>query len=160
MLAKQYNRSYDLKTIITRAFNHEGLRRGDVFVTSAFAKQLVEIERNKRSVLLVGNLDAIRDFTDVRDVVKAYWLLANKGHYGEVYNICSGVGITMKELLDKFISISDAQNYVIRVDETKLRPSDVPVLVGNCDRLKALGWEREISLDQMIKDILEYWRNK
>ncbi len=160
MLGQQYNRSYELKTVISRAHNHEGPRRGDVFVTSAFAKQLVDIERNKRSVLLVGNLDAIRDFTDVRDVVKAYWLLANKGKYGEVYNVSSGVGITMKELLDKFIQISEAQNYVIRVDENKLRPSDVPVLVGNCDKLKSLGWEREISLEQMIKDILNYWRSK
>ena len=162
LLAQQYHKSYKLRVVISRAFNHEGPRRGEVFVTSDFAKQIVEIERGKRTILLVGNLDAIRDFTDVRDVVKGYWLLANKSVYGTPYNICSGAGTSIRELLRIFVNNAniDDKEYIVREDADKMRPSDVPVLVGNCKLIIDLGWRPTIPLEQTVKDILDYWRNK
>ena len=162
LLAQQYYRSYGLHTRISRAFNHEGPRRGKVFVTSDFASQIVEIEKGLRTVLLVGNLDSIRDFTDVRDVVKAYWLLVQKGKDGEPYNISSGIGITMHKLLKMFVDLSEIQykEYVVKVGESKMRPSDVPTLIGYSSKIRELGWKPEIPLEKTIEDILSYWMNK
>ena len=163
LLAQQYCRSYGLRTRISRAFNHEGPRRGEVFVTSDFARQIIDIERGVKDTIKVGNLEAIRDFTDVRDVVKAYWLLVNKGENGIPYNIASGEGISIKELLSMFIKFSnivDKVNLNIEGDINKMRPSDVPVLIGDSWLIHQLGWCPEITLEQTVKDILDYWRNK
>ncbi|MEZ5331762.1 MAG: GDP-mannose 4,6-dehydratase [Thermoanaerobaculia bacterium] len=159
MLAYQYFRSYGLKSIRTRGFNHTGPRRGDVFVTSNFAKQIARIEAGlQEPVIEVGNLDAVRDFTDVRDMVRAYWLATEKATPGEVYNIASGVGITIQELLDRLLSHSTAE-VEVRVDPERLRPSDVEVLVGDASKFRAeTGWEPRIPLDRTLVDILEYWR--
>ncbi|MEO0098690.1 MAG: GDP-mannose 4,6-dehydratase, partial [candidate division WOR-3 bacterium] len=107
LLGYQYFMSYGIKVVRTRAFNHEGPRRGEVFVTSNFCKQIAEIEKGKREpVVYVGNLEAVRDFTDVRDTVRAYYLVLLKGKPGEVYNICSGKGYKIKEILDIILSLS------------------------------------------------------
>ena len=160
-LGYQYHQSYGLKVIRTRGFNHTGPRRGDVFVTSNFAKQIAEIEAGiNPPVIRVGNLDAVRDFTDVRDMVRAYWLAVNKAKPGEVYNIASGNGITIRELLDRLLALSSAE-VTIETDPERLRPSDVEILVGDASKFKAdTGWEPQIPFEQTLSDILAYWREQ
>lgn len=162
MLSYQYNRSYGLKIVITRAFNHTGPRRGDVFVTSNFCKQVAEIEKGKRSpVIKVGNLEARRDFTDVRDVVKAYWLALQKCEFGQVYNICSGNAIKIKELLDMIVKMSTYKDIKVEQDPDRMRPSDVTVLQGDCSKFKEkTGWKPEIPFEKTVEDLLNYWRER
>ena len=162
MLAYQYYQSYGLKTIITRAFNHTGPRRGEIFVCSNFAKQIAEIEINKKAPIIhVGNLETYRDFTDVRDMVRAYWLATDFCNYAEPYNICSGETHKIKDILIKLLFFSTNKNIKIKEDETKLRPSDVPLLYGdNTKFVRATDWKPEIDFDQTLKDILKYWRMK
>jgi len=160
-LGYQYYKSYNMNIIRTRAFNHTGPRRGEVFASSNFAKQIVEIEKNKREpVVFVGNLDARRDFTDVRDVVRAYWLATEKCLPGEVYNISSGKALSIKEMLDLLLKISKVK-VEIKQDSARMRPSDVSVLLGdNTKFCKQTGWKPEIPFEQTLKDLLEYWRGK
>jgi len=161
LLGYQYFKSYGLKIVRTRAFNHTGPRRGEVFVTSNFAKQIVEIEQGKRPpIIFVGNLNAVRDFLDVRDVVRGYVLTLQKGTPGEVYNIASGKGVKIRELLDKLVALSKV-DLKIEQDPERLRPSDVELLVGSVEKFnKATGWKPEIPLDKTLKDLLDYWREK
>jgi GDP-4-dehydro-6-deoxy-D-mannose reductase len=158
-LGYQYFKSYGMKIVRTRAFNHTGPRRGEVFVTSTFARQLIEIEQGRREpVLHVGNLDAVRDFTDVRDVVRAYALALDKGTPGEVYNIASGSGIKIKDLLGKLVALTKVE-IKIEQDPSRLRPSDVQLLTGSSEKFrKATGWKPEIPFDQTLKDLMDYWR--
>ncbi len=160
-LGYQYFKSYGLKIIRTRAFNHTGPRRGAVFATSNFAKQIVEIEKGKReSVIYVGNLDAVRDFSDVRDVARAYALALEKGTPGEVYNISSGKGLKIKDMLDILIASSNV-DLKIEKDPTRLRPSDVELLIGSSEKFqKETGWKPEIPFDKTLKDLLDYWRER
>jgi GDP-4-dehydro-6-deoxy-D-mannose reductase len=159
-LGYQYFKSYGLKIIRTRAFNHEGPRRGKEFVTSSFAKQIVEIEKGLREpMIFVGNLSPKRDFTDVRDVVKAYYLAVKKGEYGEVYNICSGKAWSIREVLEYMLSLSKVKHINIKEDKKKVRVFDVPVLVGeNSKFVKRTGWKPKIDFKKTLSDILEYWR--
>jgi GDP-4-dehydro-6-deoxy-D-mannose reductase len=161
LLAFQYHKSYAVRTVRTRGFNHTGPRRGDVFVTSSFAKQIAEIEQKKRPpVVHVGNLEAKRDFTDVRDMVRAYWLSLEKGVEGEVYNIGSGQAYSMQEVLDLLMSLSRSKMEV-KVDPARLRPSDVPVLLSDSSKFRALtGWRPMIPFKQTILDLLNYWRER
>jgi len=162
MLAYQYFRSYGLPCIRVRAFNHDGPRRGEVFVTSAFARQVAEIEEGLREpVISVGNLKARRDYTDVRDMVRGYWLLAHKGMPGEVYNLCSGKSHAIQEILDFFITHSTVKNIRVIEDPARLRPSDLPNLFGTAEKArKETGWQPEISFQQTLQDVLDYWREK
>ena len=161
LLAYQYFRSYGMKTIRTRGFNHTGPRRGEVFVTSNFAKQIASIEAGlKEPIIRVGNLDAQRDFTDVRDMVRAYWLAVTKATPGEVYNLASGKAVTIRELLDRLLALSDTE-VDVQVDPERLRPSDVEILLGDFSKFRSdTGWEPTIPLDQTLKDTLDYWRQK
>lgn len=158
-LGYQYFKSYGLKVVRTRGFNHTGPRRGQVFVTSNFARQIACIEAGEAEpVIRVGNLDAVRDFTDVRDMVRGYWLALEKGTPGEAYNLASGVGIPIRELLDRLLALSHVEVRV-EVDPERLRPSDVEILVGDASKFHAdTGWEPRIPLDQTLRDILDYWR--
>ncbi len=158
-LAYQYFMSYGLKAIRTRGFNHTGPRRGQVFVTSNFCSQVAAIELGlQEPVIRVGNLDAIRDFTDVRDMVRAYWLAVTKGKPGEVYNIASGHGIAIREVLDKIIRMAEVE-VRIETDPDRLRPSDVEILIGDSSKFRAdTGWEPRIPFDQTVRDLLDYWR--
>jgi GDP-4-dehydro-6-deoxy-D-mannose reductase len=160
-LGYQYFQSYGIKAIRTRGFNHEGPRRGEVFVMSNFAKQVASIEAGlAEPVIRVGNLDAIRDFTDVRDMVRAYWLCVQKGTPGEVYNIASGVGITIREMLQRIVDRAQVE-VRIETDPTRLRPSDVEVLIGDASKFRAAtGWEPRIPLDRTLADTLDYWRER
>lgn len=159
LLAYQYYRSYGLRTVRTRGFNHTGPRRGEVFVTSSLAKQIAEIEKGKReAVIRVGNLEAKRDFTDVRDIVRAYWLALEKGKEGEVYNIGSGRAYAIREVLEMLLSLSRVK-VKVEVDPARLRPSDVPILLADCSKFKELtGWEPEIPFEKTLEDLLDYWR--
>jgi GDP-4-dehydro-6-deoxy-D-mannose reductase len=161
MLAYQYWMSYRLHVVRTRGFNHTGPRRGEVFVTSNFARQVAEIEKGLREpVIQVGNLEALRDFTDVRDMVRAYWLALEHGEPGEVYNIASGRGYTIRQVLDTLLELAQVK-VEVREDPARLRPSDVQVLVGDSSRLRRLtGWEPTIPFEVTLKDILEYWRQR
>lgn len=161
LLGWQYFRSYGLKIIRTRGFNHTGPRRGEVFMTSSFAKQIAEIEAGKRRAIIhVGNLTAQRDFTDVRDMVRAYWLATEKCRPGEVYNICTGKSFSAREVLEILLSLSDV-NVKIKKDMKRMRPSDVPILRGDSTKFrKATGWKPEIPFHKTLKDLLNYWRDK
>jgi GDP-4-dehydro-6-deoxy-D-mannose reductase len=160
-LGYQYFQSFGLKVIRTRGFNHTGPRRGQVFVTSNFSHQVASIEAGlQEPVIRVGNLDAVRDFTDVRDMVRAYWLAVTKGKPGEVYNIATGEGITIHALLDKILALSRVE-VKIEVDPERLRPSDVEVLIGDSSKFRAdTGWEPRIPFDQTVADLLDYWRGQ
>lgn len=161
LLAYQYHQSYGIHVVRTRAFNHEGPRRGEVFVTSNFAKQIAEIELGLRPPFLRhGNLDAVRDYTDVRDTVRAYWLALEKGVPGEVYNICSGHGWTIGEMMLNLMTQSSARIETL-ADKDRLRPSDVPLLLGTAARLHAAtGWAPEIQFTTTLSDTLAYWRTR
>lgn len=158
-LAYQYYMSYGIKAVRTRGFNHTGPRRGEVFVCSNFSKQIVEIEKQKRPpVLYVGNLDAQRDFTDVRDMVRAYWMSLESCEPGDTYNICSGKAISIRHLLEMVMSQTTAK-IEVKQDPARLRPSDVPLLRGDYSKFhQATGWTPEIPFEQTLADIMEYWR--
>ena len=161
LLAYQYFRSYGLEVVRTRGFNHTGPRRGEVFVTSNFAKQIASIEAGLREpIIQVGNLSAQRDFTDVRDTVRAYWLALEKGKSGEVYNLASGKAVTIRELLDMLLALSEVE-VEVTVDPDRLRPSDVEILLGDYSKFHAdTGWEPRIPLSQTVEDLLNYWRQR
>jgi GDP-4-dehydro-6-deoxy-D-mannose reductase len=160
LLGYQYFMSYGLKIIRTRGFNHTGPRRGDVFVCSDFAKQIVEIERGRRDpVIFVGNLEAKRDFTDVRDMVRAYWLsLDGLCEPGDVYNISYGKCWEIKLVLNMLLELTRVK-IEIQQDQARMRPSDVPILLGDNSKFrKATGWTPEIPFEKTLQDILDYWR--
>jgi GDP-4-dehydro-6-deoxy-D-mannose reductase len=159
-LGYQYFQSYGLKVVRTRGFNHTGPRRGHPFVTSNFCSQVAAIEMGlQEPVIRVGNIDAIRDFTDVRDMVRAYWLAVTKAKPGEVYNIATGNGIAIREMLERLIALANVE-VKIETDPERLRPSDVEILIGDASKFKAdTGWEPRIPFDQTLRDLLDYWRN-
>jgi GDP-4-dehydro-6-deoxy-D-mannose reductase len=158
-LALLYGPAGGMRVVLTRTFHHTGPGRGEAFAESSFARQLAEIETGVRApVIEVGNLDAVRDFTDVRDVVRAYLLLLEKGEAGRAYNVCSGRGRRLREILDLLLASSSAR-VEVRVDETRLRPSDVPAQVGDPSRLReATGWEPRIPLEETLSHLLADWR--
>ncbi len=160
-LGYQYFQSYGMRVIRTRGFNHTGPRRGQVFVTSNFCSQVAAIEAGlQEPVIRVGNIDAIRDFTDVRDMVRAYWLAVTRAKPGEVYNIASGEGITIRALLDKILALSQVE-VKVEVDPSRLRPSDVEILIGDSSKFRAdTGWAPQIPFDQTVGDLLQYWRER
>lgn len=159
-LALQYTISYKMSLVRVRPFNHIGPGQKTGYVVSDFAKQIADIERGKSEpVIKVGNLEAKRDFTDVRDMVKAYPLILEKGQPGEVYNIGAGVSHKIQDILDILLSLATVK-ISVEIDSNKLRPSDVPEIV--CDNTKIItvtGWKPTIPFEQTIKDILDYWRN-
>jgi len=162
-LGYQYNQSYGMKIIRTRAFNHSGPGRGEVYMTSTFAKQIAQIELGlQEPVIEVGDLTSIRDITDVRDTVRAYRLLTEKGTPGELYNIATGVGYTAQEILDKLLSMSTYKKKIeVKQDPKRMRPSDVKVLIGsNKKTKKACGWSPKYKIDDTLKALLEYWRSE
>ena len=161
MLAFQYWLSYGIKTIRTRMFTHTGPRRGKVFVVSAFARQIALIEKEKQEpVLRVGNLESIRTFSDVRDAVRAYWLLVNKCKPGEVYNVGGSRTMKIRQMLDMLLALSPVRDRVeIKVDAKLLRPSDVTLQIPDCSKFEKLtGWKAEIPFEKTLKDTLDYWR--
>jgi GDP-4-dehydro-6-deoxy-D-mannose reductase len=160
-LGYQYFQSYKIRIVRTRGFNHTGPRRGDTFAESNFAKQIALIEKGKQEpVINVGNLDASRDYTDVRDMVRAYLLVVEKCEPGDVYNICSGSTIKIGDMLKTLLSMTKAK-VSVKPDPSRMRPSDVPVLLGdNSKFVNKTGWKAEIPFKKTMEDLLNYWRSR
>lgn len=160
MLGKIYSDAYGLDIMMVRAFNHIGPNQTPVFVVADFCKQVADIEKGKQEpVIYVGNLSAKRDFTDVRDVVKAYALLVKGGKRGETYNVGRGHAVAIEDILKEIVSMSD-KDIEVKVDEKKLRPVDVPIIEPDIEKIKKeVGWEPVIELRQTLEETLEYWRS-
>jgi GDP-4-dehydro-6-deoxy-D-mannose reductase len=154
-LSKIYVNSFGLDIILTRSFNHIGPRQKPIFVVSSFAHQLLEIKKNSLSkILYTGDLSIVRDFVDVRDVVNAYFLLFKKGRKGEVYNICSGEGISLKEIVAKLASIIDI-NITTKTLGKLIRPSDNKIIIGSNKKINShIGWANQIALEDSLKDFV------
>lgn len=161
LIGKIYVDAYGMNIMSVRAFNHIGPTQTPVFVVADFCRQAAEIEAGKREpVIRVGNLSAKRDFTDVRDVVRAYSLLMEHGVPGETYNVGSGKAVEIREILVQILSLADAE-ITVEVDPEKLRPVDVPVIEADISKLRdCTGWSREIPLEQTLRETLDYWRGK
>lgn len=161
LLAQQYFLSHGLDVVRVRPFTHIGPRQNERFVTAAFARQIARIELGLQPPLMqVGNLSAQRDFTDVRDMVAAYALAMERGEAGAVYNVGSGQGVMVRELLDMLLAASSAQ-VEVRLNPELMRPIDIPLVTCDATRLRErTGWEPRISLDQTLRDILDYWRSE
>jgi GDP-4-dehydro-6-deoxy-D-mannose reductase len=147
------------EVIIARPFNHFGPRQSDAFVTSAFAKRIVEIELGRsQSQIRVGNLEPSRDLCDVRDTVRAYVMLAERGIPGRAYNVCQGIALPVREVLERLLTLATVSVTVVS-DPDLYRPNDVPVVLGNRDRITTeIGWQPLIPFEQTIRDLMEYWR--
>lgn len=160
-LGYQYFCSYNMKIVRTRGFNHTGPRRGETFVTSNFAKQIAMIEKGKQDpVIRVGNLEAQRDWTDVRDMVRAYLLAASSCDPGDVYNICTGHAVKILDMLNLLLSLSKVKVRV-KQDASRMRPSEVPVLIGDSRKFVAkTGWKPMIPFEKTMEDLLNYWRER
>jgi len=151
-----------LDIVIARPFPHTGPGQSPEFVCSDWARQIVRIERGETDpVLRVGNLDVKRDFSDVRDVVRAYRLLMAKGCRGEVYNVCSGKAVALRGILDRLLAESGARSSVrVETDPVKLRKTDIPLLVGSPRKIEAAtGWAPAIPFDRTLGDLLAFWRH-
>lgn len=158
MLALQYAGSYGLDVVVARPFNHIGPGQTERFAVSAFARQIAAVERGDRAALSVGNLDVARDFTDVRDVVRAYALLIERGTRGGVYNIGRGAATRIGDLLAMLCDMARVPITVAQ-DPARMRPSDAPVMIADTARLRAAtGWQPEIPLAQSLRETLDWWR--
>jgi GDP-4-dehydro-6-deoxy-D-mannose reductase len=161
LLGLQFHIAYDMDVVRLRPFNHTGPGQTPRFVVPAFASQIAHIEAGRQEpVIKVGNLEAARDFTDVRDIVRGYYLAAVQGGAGEVYNLASGQAQPIQQLLDLLLSYSHAEIRVER-DPERYRPVDVPVVYGSADKLRRqTGWEPEIPFERTLRDTLDYWREQ
>ena len=161
MLGYQYFVSYKLPVVRVRPFNHIGPRQQDTFVVPAFARQIAAAEAGlQEPVLRVGNLEARRDFCDVRDIVRGYHLAITLGEPGEVYNMASERSCSIQSILDQLLSLSRLPLQV-EVDPARLRPSDVPEFLGDCAKLRErTGWRVQIPLRTSLQDTLDYWRQR
>jgi GDP-4-dehydro-6-deoxy-D-mannose reductase len=159
-LADELGRELGLSVIRARAFNQTGPGEKDSFVASSVARQIAEIEAGLREPrIAIGRTDTIRDFSDVRDIARGYWLAATQGDPGEVYNLASGRGVSIQAILDTLLSLSPAR-VAVEEDPARMRPSDVPVQVGDPSKAeRALGWKAEIPLERTLADLLQYWRD-
>ena len=159
--AEIYARAYGLDIVMVRAFNHSGPKQESIFVMSDFCRQIADIEKGRKSpVMTVGNLAAMRDFTDVRDIVRGYRLLAEKGKSGEIYNIGSGKAVSIQYILDTALKLSTVEIAVER-DAKRMRASDIPIIEADTTKIYGdTGWKAEIALEQTIEDTLNYWRKR
>ena len=159
-LGKAYAKAYGLKICMTRSFNHGGAGQRTGFMIPDFASGIVKVERGEAEAVSVGNLASKRDFTHVKDIVRAYRLIAEKGRPGEVYNVGSGRTYSAGEILDKLIALAKCP-IPVRQDPARMRPSDTPVICCDNSKLKAdTGWEPEHSLEDILEDTLEYYRER
>ena len=155
-----YYETRGFEVIIVRPFNHIGPGQAPGFIVPDFAQQIIAIQRGKQSTIKVGNLDAKRDYTDVRDIVRAYRLLIEKGKSGEIYNICSGTAYSGHDILAGLIQVAGI-NPEIPINKSKLRPSDTPVIYGTRDKItKDTGWQPEISLETTLADVIADWKSR
>lgn len=161
MLSKLYADSFGIDIVITRSFNHIGPGQRDVFVVASFIRRILEAKLSGEDMMTMktGDLQIVRDFLDVRDVVKAYYLLLKKGRKGEVYNICSGIPTQLSEIIDMTAEIVDLKVDTVVAPEL-VRPNDNPYILGDNSKLKRdTGWEKSFALETSIRDIIDYWKN-
>ncbi len=159
LLSKIYVDGFGLDIVMTRSFNHIGPYQNNRFVISSFARQLqsMKLSGTTKGVLYTGDVEIIRDFVDVRDVVQAYYKLLLNGRKGEIYNICSGIGTSLRSIIDNMASML-GMKVDIEIKEEYLRPNDNPIIIGSSEKIKReLNWERNYSLNESLKDILDYW---
>lgn len=161
LISYQYHASYNIPIVRSRLFTHSGPRRGEMFFISAFAKQIAKIKlKLQEPIIKVGNLDSVRTICDIRDAIRAYWLLSEKGASGEVYNIGGKNTAKVGDILDQMIEISGIK-CKIEVDKDLLRPSDVTLQIPCIDKfVEATGWEPEIPLETTLNDTINYWMEK
>ncbi len=161
MLSEFYSRIEKIDAVIARSFSHTGPGQSPDFVCSDWASQIAQIEGGLlEPVIRVGNGNIRRDFMDVRDVVRAYLLLVEKGRSGEIYNVCSGKAVKLKDILDLLLSLSE-ERIAVEVDEQRLRKVDIPLLLGDNKKIREeTGWQPEIPLRQTLTDLLNYWRQR
>jgi len=163
MLSQCYVSSYKLNIVLTRSFNHIGPGQRDTFVIPSFIKQILENKKAGHTdnvTILTGDVSLVRDFTDVRDVVKAYYLLLEKGIPGELYNICSGEGKSIKEIIDMLSALLSI-NINIEIDKRRIRPGDNKIIIGDNTKIAELtGWKPKISITESLRDVIEYWEKK
>jgi GDP-4-dehydro-6-deoxy-D-mannose reductase len=160
-LSRVYINGYGMDIVLTRSFNHIGPMQQSVFFVSSMAKQLVQLKRSgkNRGHVVTGDVSIVRDFTDVRDVVHAYYLLLKQGRKGHVYNVCSGVGLSLKALIDIMAKQLNIE-VDIHVDQRLIRPADNRIIIGSNDKIKReLGWDNIIPLEQSLKDVIRYWES-
>lgn len=161
MLSKIYVDGYKQDIVLTRSFNHIGPGQKDIFVISSFARQLTEIKKyNKEPLITTGDLSIVRDFLDVRDVVKAYYILFKKGVSGQVYNICSGEGVTLENIIKTMCKILSIE-VKTQQNPALVRPNDNKIIIGSNAKIEqTTGWQPTYTLEESLKDILEYWNEK
>lgn len=159
-LAETLGAELGVPVIRARAFNQTGPGERDAFVASSIARQIAEIEAGLREPrIAIGRTDTLRDFSDVRDIVRGYWLAALNGAPGEAYNLCLGRAVSIQTILDTLLSLTDAE-IAVEQDPARMRPSDVPVQVGDPSKAKRdLGWEAAIPLETTLADLLQHWRD-
>lgn len=160
-IAQQYHRHFSLTTFIVRPFNHTGPGQSPIFALSSFAKQIAEIEKGaEEPYLFVGNLEARRDFLDVRDIVRAYHLVAEMGEEGEVYNVSTGKPCSIAEVLEILLALSE-EEIEVKVAEERLRETDAQLLSGDRGKIaRATDWGPQLSLEQTLRDLLDFWRQR
>jgi GDP-4-dehydro-6-deoxy-D-mannose reductase len=162
MLSQCYVVSYGVDIILTRSFNHIGPGQRDIFVVPSFVKQILEGVKagNNKIILSTGDLSIVRDFIDVRDVVRAYYLLLEKGVSGELYNVCGGTGYALRDIIDMLAEIIKV-NVAIETDNKKIRPNDNRIIIGDNSKIKsAVGWQPTIALRQSLHDLIDYWKRE
>lgn len=159
LLSYAYGQAYNLPLLLVRPFNHIGERQMGDFAVPSFARQIVAVEKGEQPTIKVGNLEAVRDFTDVKDMVKAYALVMEKGVPLNPYNLGSGTGVKMQELMDMLISLSTTK-ITLETDPDKIRPLDIPEIIANNEKIRELGWKPEIPLKDTLERVLAYWRSQ
>jgi GDP-4-dehydro-6-deoxy-D-mannose reductase len=159
MVSRIYSRGYGLPIICTRSFNHIGPRQREIFAVSSFAKQAAEAKKGIRNHILCGDIDIIRDFIDVRDAVRAYDILLQRGTAGEVYNVCSGQGHSLSEIIEMLKNIAGL-DMTVRKDPSLIRPVDNPMIIGSCDKLKKeVSFSMSYDIKDSLADVLAYWED-
>lgn len=159
LIAYMYAVSHHLDVLRVRSFNHIGERQTTAFAVPAFAAQIVAIERGEQVAIKVGNLDAARDFTDVKDVARAYITVMERGERSAVYNIGSGRPVTMQHVLDELVRLSNVA-VTVQTDPARVRPVDIPVMVADVSAISALGWHAEIPLEETLRRVLDWYRTQ
>jgi GDP-4-dehydro-6-deoxy-D-mannose reductase len=157
-ICHEYYEKHKVPIIICRSFNHTGPGQPPEFVLADFAKQAVQIEKSKQDLISVGNIDVIRDFGDVRDFVEAYFILTTEGKWGQTYNICTGTGYSLRDLL-KIIGENCSTEIIVKEDPKRFRETDTPKLIGNNTKIcKDTNWKPKFTIEQTLSDMLKYWR--
>lgn len=161
-LSRIYVEGFGLDVVMTRSFNHIGPRQRDTFAVASFARQIVEMSKSEEKVgeLRAGDVSIIRDFLDVRDVVRAYYELFMEGQKGAVYNVCSGQGVSLSEIIQRLAAVAGVNVHIVKNDKL-IRPMDNRIIIGSYEKIKqTTGWEPKIPLSQSLQDIVAYWNQQ